>query len=153
MLSCLGLLQRTKLQLARLGWCACCSHCRRRMDEQRRLRSLLSRPHPNRRLGATPHLSCNPLPVGVASRVVVSERLAKRSRCSTDTRSMGTSARTSRAMLCSTCPPYDRKLGEPRVLSIREHRFPFLVKVDNWNRSLARECEGKTGFPVPEARA
>ncbi|CAE7630906.1 unnamed protein product [Symbiodinium sp. CCMP2592] len=27
-----------------------------------------------------------------------------------------------------------RKLGEPRVLSIREHRFPFLVKVDNWNR-------------------
>mmetsp|Transcript_11982 Transcript_11982/g.21195 ORF Transcript_11982/g.21195 Transcript_11982/m.21195 type:complete len:746 (-) Transcript_11982:53-2290(-) len=27
-----------------------------------------------------------------------------------------------------------RNLGEPRVLSIREHRFPFLVKVDNWNR-------------------
>jgi len=27
-----------------------------------------------------------------------------------------------------------RKFGEPRVLSIREHRFPFLVKVDNWNR-------------------
>mmetsp|Transcript_31400 Transcript_31400/g.50506 ORF Transcript_31400/g.50506 Transcript_31400/m.50506 type:complete len:757 (-) Transcript_31400:300-2570(-) len=25
-------------------------------------------------------------------------------------------------------------LGEPRLLSIREHRFPFLVKVDNWNR-------------------
>ncbi|CAJ1439968.1 unnamed protein product, partial [Effrenium voratum] len=27
-----------------------------------------------------------------------------------------------------------RRLGEPRVLSVREHRFPFLVKVDNWNR-------------------
>ena len=26
------------------------------------------------------------------------------------------------------------ELGELRMLSIREHRFPFLVKVDNWNR-------------------
>eukprot|EP00931_Biecheleriopsis_adriatica_P057582 TRINITY_DN3417_c0_g1_i1.p1 TRINITY_DN3417_c0_g1~~TRINITY_DN3417_c0_g1_i1.p1 ORF type:complete len:760 (-),score=180.76 TRINITY_DN3417_c0_g1_i1:256-2487(-) len=26
------------------------------------------------------------------------------------------------------------RLGPPKVLSIREHRFPFLVKVDNWNR-------------------
>jgi predicted dehydrogenase len=25
-------------------------------------------------------------------------------------------------------------LGELKMLSIREHRFPFLVKVDNWNR-------------------
>lgn len=27
-----------------------------------------------------------------------------------------------------------KMLGEPSMLSIREHRFPFLVKVDNWNR-------------------
>ncbi|MEY3618822.1 MAG: scyllo-inositol 2-dehydrogenase [Actinomycetota bacterium] len=26
------------------------------------------------------------------------------------------------------------ELGELRMFSIREHRFPFLVKVDNWNR-------------------
>merc|ERR1719336_3597240 len=26
------------------------------------------------------------------------------------------------------------RLGPPKVLSIREHRFPFLVKVNNWNR-------------------
>jgi myo-inositol 2-dehydrogenase/D-chiro-inositol 1-dehydrogenase len=26
------------------------------------------------------------------------------------------------------------ELGDLRMLSIREHRFPFLVKVDNWNR-------------------
>ena len=40
---------------------------------------------------------------------------------------------------CSSLCSCDRKLGEPRVLSIREHRFPFLVKVDNWNRSSAKE--------------
>lgn len=39
-------------------------------------------------------------------------------------------------------PPIQRLLaevesgtvGEPRMVAIREHRFPFLVKVDNWNR-------------------
>ncbi|MEM1332712.1 MAG: Gfo/Idh/MocA family oxidoreductase [Actinomycetota bacterium] len=25
-------------------------------------------------------------------------------------------------------------VGDPRMVAIREHRFPFLVKVDNWNR-------------------
>lgn len=25
-------------------------------------------------------------------------------------------------------------IGKPRMVSIREHRFPFLMKVDNWNR-------------------
>lgn len=25
-------------------------------------------------------------------------------------------------------------VGQPRMVAIREHRFPFLVKVDNWNR-------------------
>lgn len=25
-------------------------------------------------------------------------------------------------------------IGQPRMVAIREHRFPFLVKVDNWNR-------------------
>lgn len=25
-------------------------------------------------------------------------------------------------------------LGQVKMVSIREHRFPFLVKVDNWNR-------------------
>ncbi len=28
-------------------------------------------------------------------------------------------------------------LGRPRMVAIREHRFPFLVKVDNWNRFSA----------------
>ncbi len=28
-------------------------------------------------------------------------------------------------------------VGTPRMVSIREHRFPFLVKVDNWNRFTA----------------
>ncbi|MEJ7801339.1 MAG: Gfo/Idh/MocA family oxidoreductase, partial [Ilumatobacter sp.] len=26
------------------------------------------------------------------------------------------------------------EVGHPRMVAIREHRFPFLVKVDNWNR-------------------
>jgi predicted dehydrogenase len=26
------------------------------------------------------------------------------------------------------------KIGEPRMLAIREHRFPFLRKVGHWNR-------------------
>ncbi len=26
------------------------------------------------------------------------------------------------------------RVGSPRMVAIREHRFPFLVKVDNWNR-------------------
>jgi myo-inositol 2-dehydrogenase / D-chiro-inositol 1-dehydrogenase len=26
------------------------------------------------------------------------------------------------------------EVGRPRMVAIREHRFPFLVKVDNWNR-------------------
>lgn len=29
-------------------------------------------------------------------------------------------------------------VGEPRMVSIREHRFPFLPKVDDWNRFNAR---------------
>jgi len=29
---------------------------------------------------------------------------------------------------------HDKRIGDLRMLSIREHRFPFLVKVDNWNR-------------------
>ena len=28
----------------------------------------------------------------------------------------------------------DGAVGTPRMVAIREHRFPFLVKVDNWNR-------------------
>lgn len=28
----------------------------------------------------------------------------------------------------------DGAVGRPRMVAIREHRFPFLVKVDNWNR-------------------
>lgn len=28
----------------------------------------------------------------------------------------------------------DGVVGRPRMVAIREHRFPFLVKVDNWNR-------------------
>jgi predicted dehydrogenase len=28
-------------------------------------------------------------------------------------------------------------IGELKMISIREHRFPFLVKVDNWNRFTA----------------
>ncbi len=28
----------------------------------------------------------------------------------------------------------DGTIGDPRMVAIREHRFPFLVKVDNWNR-------------------
>ncbi len=28
-------------------------------------------------------------------------------------------------------------VGQPRMVAIREHRFPFLVKVDNWNRFSA----------------
>ena len=30
------------------------------------------------------------------------------------------------------------RLGQPRMVSIREHRFPFLEKVDNWNRFSRR---------------
>ncbi len=29
---------------------------------------------------------------------------------------------------------HDGAVGRPRMVAIREHRFPFLVKVDNWNR-------------------
>jgi myo-inositol 2-dehydrogenase/D-chiro-inositol 1-dehydrogenase len=29
---------------------------------------------------------------------------------------------------------HDGAVGTPRMVAIREHRFPFLVKVDNWNR-------------------
>ncbi len=29
---------------------------------------------------------------------------------------------------------HDGAAGRPRMMTIREHRFPFLVKVDNWNR-------------------
>jgi predicted dehydrogenase len=43
-------------------------------------------------------------------------------------------------------PPIQRLLqaieqgatGDPRMVSIREHRFPFLAKVDDWNRFNAR---------------
>jgi len=28
-------------------------------------------------------------------------------------------------------------VGQPRMMAVREHRFPFLVKVDNWNRFSA----------------
>ena len=28
-------------------------------------------------------------------------------------------------------------VGRPRMVAIREHRFPFLVKIDNWNRFTA----------------
>lgn len=31
----------------------------------------------------------------------------------------------------------DGVVGTPRMLAIREHRFPFLTKVDNWNRFSA----------------
>jgi myo-inositol 2-dehydrogenase/D-chiro-inositol 1-dehydrogenase len=31
----------------------------------------------------------------------------------------------------------DGAVGTPRMLAMREHRFPFLVKVDNWNRFSA----------------
>jgi myo-inositol 2-dehydrogenase / D-chiro-inositol 1-dehydrogenase len=29
---------------------------------------------------------------------------------------------------------HEGAVGTPRMVAIREHRFPFLVKVDNWNR-------------------
>jgi myo-inositol 2-dehydrogenase/D-chiro-inositol 1-dehydrogenase len=29
---------------------------------------------------------------------------------------------------------HEGAVGEPRMVAIREHRFPFLVKVDDWNR-------------------
>ena len=29
---------------------------------------------------------------------------------------------------------HDGVVGTPRMVAVREHRFPFLVKVDNWNR-------------------
>ena len=29
---------------------------------------------------------------------------------------------------------HDGAVGTPRMVAVREHRFPFLVKVDNWNR-------------------
>lgn len=29
---------------------------------------------------------------------------------------------------------HDKTLGDLKMLSIREHRFPFLVKVNDWNR-------------------
>jgi myo-inositol 2-dehydrogenase / D-chiro-inositol 1-dehydrogenase len=29
---------------------------------------------------------------------------------------------------------HDGAIGTPRMVAVREHRFPFLVKVDNWNR-------------------
>ncbi len=32
----------------------------------------------------------------------------------------------------------DGAVGLPRMVAIREHRFPFLVKVDNWNRFRAQ---------------
>ena len=33
---------------------------------------------------------------------------------------------------------HDGKLGDPKMLSITEHRFPFLDKVDSWNRFAER---------------
>lgn len=32
---------------------------------------------------------------------------------------------------------HEGAVGTPRMVAIREHRFPFLVKVDNWNRFSA----------------
>jgi predicted dehydrogenase len=32
---------------------------------------------------------------------------------------------------------HDGAVGTPRMVAMREHRFPFLVKVDNWNRFTA----------------
>ena len=40
------------------------------------------------------------------------------------------------------------RLGKLRMLSIREHRFPFLEKVGNWNRFSRR-----TGSPRPKRRS
>jgi myo-inositol 2-dehydrogenase/D-chiro-inositol 1-dehydrogenase len=33
---------------------------------------------------------------------------------------------------------YGGRVGTPRMLAITEHRFPFMPKVDNWNRYAAR---------------
>ena len=34
---------------------------------------------------------------------------------------------------------HNRSIGSIKSLSIREHRFPFLVKVKNWNRFSKKE--------------
>ena len=65
----------------------------------------------------------------------------------------GRTAQTWVAMEYRYMPPVERlidaarsgEIGQPRMIAIREHRFPFLKKVDDWNR-----FEANTGGTLVE---